>query len=91
VLYGQLRSHLGEVFHRLARQKESRIEEKHLMSDHVPMLISIPPKYAVCQVIGFTKGKKRDPSGARLRRASAQFFGAALLISGILCLDRCSG
>lgn len=57
VLYGQLRSHLGEVFHRLARQKESRIEEGHLMSDHVHMLISIPPKYAVCQVIGFIKGK----------------------------------
>jgi putative transposase len=91
VLYGQLRSHLGEVFHRLARQKESRIEEGHLMSDHVHMLISIPPKYAVSQVIGFHQGQKRDPSGARLRRAPAQLYGAALLGSGILCLDRRSG
>ena len=49
VLYGQLRSHLGEVFHTLARQRESRIEEGHLMPDHVHMLISIPPKYAVSQ------------------------------------------
>jgi putative transposase len=55
--YGALRKHLGEVFHRLAGQKESRIEEGHLMSDHVHMLISIPPKYAVAQVIGFIKGK----------------------------------
>jgi len=47
VLYGQLRSHLGDVFHRLARQKESPLEEGYLMSDHVDMLISIPPKYAV--------------------------------------------
>ena len=57
VLYGQLRSHLGEVFRRLAVQRESRIEEGHLMSDHVHMMISIPPKYAVSQVIGYIKGK----------------------------------
>ena len=57
VLFGQLRPHLGEVFRRLAQQKESRIEEGHLLSDHVHMMISIPPKYAVSQVIGFIKGK----------------------------------
>ncbi len=57
VLYGQLRRHLGEVFRTLAGQKESRIEEGHLMEDHVHMLIAIPPKYAVSQVVGFIKGK----------------------------------
>ena len=56
-LYGQLRQHLGEVFRRLAIQRESRIEEGHLISDHVHMMISIPPKYAVSQVIGYIKGK----------------------------------
>ena len=56
-LYAALRKHLGDVFHRLAEQKESRIEEGHLMPDHVHMLISIPPKYAVSQVVGFIKGK----------------------------------
>ena len=56
-LYGQLRVHLGEVFRTLARQKECRIEESHLMPDHVHMMISIPPKYAVSQVVGFIKGK----------------------------------
>ena len=56
-LYLQLRKHLGEVFRKLAGQKESRIEEGHLLADHVPMLIAIPPKYAVSQVIGFIKGK----------------------------------
>src|SRR6185369_11203455 len=54
-LYLELRRHLGEVL--LAVQKESRIEEGHLMPDHVHMMISIPPKYAVSQVIGFIKGK----------------------------------
>jgi putative transposase len=57
VLYGQLRVHLGEVFRELAGQKESRIVEGHLLADHVHMLISIPPKYAVSQVVGFLKGK----------------------------------
>lgn len=51
-LYKTLRKHLGEVFRRLASQKESRIFEGHLMPDHVHMLISIPPKYAVSQVVG---------------------------------------
>ena len=55
-LYGQLRRHLGEVLRQLAVQKDSRIEEGHLMSDHVHMLIAIPPKYAVSQVIGYIKG-----------------------------------
>ena len=56
-LYAQLRQHLGEVFRNLAERKESRIEEGHLMSDHGAMMISIPPKYAVSQVVGYIKGK----------------------------------
>jgi len=56
-LYGELRRHLGEVFKKLAAQKASRIEEGHLMPDHVHMMISIPPKYAVSQVVGYIKGK----------------------------------
>ena len=57
VRYGELRQHLGDVFRKLALQKESRVEEGHLMLDHVHMMISIPPKYAVSQVVGFIKGK----------------------------------
>ena len=57
VLYGQLRTDLGEVFHNLAKQKGSKILEGHLQPDHVHMLISIPPKYSVAQVIGYIKGK----------------------------------
>jgi putative transposase len=57
LLYGQIRSQLGEVLRELARQKESKVEEGHLRSDHVHMLLSIPPKYAVSQVVGYLKGK----------------------------------
>ena len=56
-IFGQIRSDLGDVFRRLAEQKESQIEEGHLLPDHVHMLIAIPPKYAVSKVIGYLKGK----------------------------------
>ena len=56
-LYKELRQHLGEVFRHFAERKQSRIEEGHLMPDHVHMMISIPPKYAVSEVVGYIKGK----------------------------------
>jgi REP-associated tyrosine transposase len=57
VLYAELRRHLGPVFRTLTEQKESRVEEGHLMPDHVHMMLSIPPKYSVAQVVGYIKGK----------------------------------
>lgn len=56
-IFGEIRQHLGPIFHELARQKECQILEGHLMRDHVHMCIEIPPKYAVSSVIGFLKGK----------------------------------
>jgi putative transposase len=56
-LYGELRRRMGEIFRTLAKQKESQVLEGHLMPDHVHMLISIPPKYSVAQVVGYIKGK----------------------------------
>jgi putative transposase len=79
-LYGDLRQYLGEVFRKLAQQKESRIEEGHLLSDHVHMLIAIPPKYAVAQVVGFIKGKSAihlaRVYGERKRNFVGQHFWA---------------
>ncbi len=57
MLYKELRIHLGEVFCRLAEQKESWVEEGHLMPDHVHMMLRIPAKLAVSQVVGYIKGK----------------------------------
>ena len=79
-LYSQLRRYLGEVFRDLAKQKESRIEEGHLMPDHVHMMISIPPKYAVSQVVGYIKGKSAihlaRVYGERRRNFVGQHFWA---------------
>lgn len=54
---GEIRESLGAIFPELARQKECRLVEGHLLPDHVHMCIEIPPKYAVAPVIGFLKGK----------------------------------
>ncbi len=56
-IYKELRKYLGEIIRELAQQKECEILEGNLLPDHVHMFVSIPPKYAVAQVIGFLKGK----------------------------------
>src|SRR5580658_4152765 len=80
VLYGQLRDKLGKVFHELARQKECRVEEGHLMPDHIHMMLSVPPKYSVAQVVGYMKGKSAihiaKVYGERKRNFVGQHFWA---------------
>jgi putative transposase len=57
VLYGKIRAFLAPLFHELAMQRGCKIEKGNMVQDHVHMLINIPPKYAVSEVIGYIKGK----------------------------------
>ena len=75
-LYVELRRHLGEVFRTLTERKESRVVEGHLMSDHMHMLLSIPPKYAVAQVVGFMKGKSAIHIARTFSERKRNFVGA---------------
>ncbi len=77
-IYKELRKYLGDIFRELAKQKEGEILKGHLLPDHVHMLVSIPPKYAVAQVIGFIKGKSDIQRGVlwvARRISSASTFG----------------
>lgn len=74
-IYGEVRQLLGEVFHELARQKECRIIEGHLLADHVHMCIEIPPKHAVASVIGFLKGKSALALARRVQEKDRNFVG----------------
>ena len=56
-IFEELRQYLGEVLRNLAKDRESEIIEGHFLPDHVHILISIPPKYSVAQVVGYMKGK----------------------------------
>jgi REP-associated tyrosine transposase len=71
---------LGKVFRRSAEQRENRIEEGHLMPDHVHMMIAIPPKRAVFQAVGYIKGKSAihlaRVCGERKRNFVGQHFWA---------------
>jgi len=75
----KLRRHLGEVFHKLAMQKESKILEGHLMVDHVHMMLAIPPKYAVSQVVGFIKGKSAIHLARVYGERKRNFVGQGIL------------
>ena len=74
-IFGVIKKRLGDVFHELARRRESKIEEGHLMPDHVHMLISIPPKYSVAEVIGFMKGKSSIWIAQNVERKARNFTG----------------
>jgi len=87
-LYGKIRAHLGALLKDLARQKECTVVEGHLMGDHVHMLISIPPKYAVSQVIGFIKGKSainvaRTYVGQRKNFTGQNFWARGYFVSTV--------
>jgi putative transposase len=57
VIYGQIRKDIGTILRKLCDQKGIEIIEAELCPDHVHMLISIPPKYSVAQIMGYLKGK----------------------------------
>ena len=77
-LYGVVRKKLGEVFHRLAEHKDCKIEEGHIMPDHVHMLISIPPKLAVSGVVGYIKGKSAIHVARHFMKKERNYAGQRL-------------
>ncbi len=87
-IYGEIRRHLGDALRRLAEQRESRIEEGHLLPDHVHMMISIPPKYSVSQVIGYMKGKSaihiaRTFAGRKRNFVGQHFWARGYFVSTV--------
>ncbi len=75
LIYGAIRKHLGEVLHELAKRKGVVVEEGHLMPDHIHMCISIPPKYAVSNVVGYLKGKSAISIARRFKGRQRNFTG----------------
>ena len=87
-IYGHLRRYLTDVFRELFRQKECAIVEGHLMPDHVHVLVSIPPKYAVSQGVGFVKGKSaihvaRNYAGHRRNLGGQHFWARGFYVSTV--------
>jgi putative transposase len=88
VLYQGIRQELGTVFRSLAEQWECQVEEGHLMPDHVHMLLSVPPKYSVSNVMGFIKGKSaihiaRVYAGRRRNFVGQHFWARGYWVSTV--------
>lgn len=88
VLYGHIKKELGKLLAELARHKESRIETGSLQPDHVHMVISIPPKYSVAQVIGYIKGKSaihiaRNYAGKKRNFVGEKFWARGYFVSTV--------
>ena len=87
VLYGQLRKELGQILRGLAKQKESEVMEGTLKADHVHMVISIPPKYSVSQVVGYVKGKSAiwvaRATGSRRNFVGQSFWARGYCVSTV--------
>ena len=82
-IFGELRKYLGEIFRELARQKECTVIEGHLMPDHVHIMLAIPPKYSVAQVVGFMKGKSAIQIARNFQGRKKNFVGQNLVMSPI--------
>jgi putative transposase len=63
-LYDKVKREIGEILRELSQQRGMEIIEGHLMPDHIPICLKIPPKYSVAYAIGFMKGK----SAVRIHR-----------------------
>ena len=81
-IFGSLRRHLGEVFRELARHKEAEVVEGHLMPDHEHMCISIPPKIAVANVVGYMKGKSAITIARKFMGRARNFTGEVFWARG---------
>jgi len=84
LLYAELRKHLGEVFRTLAQHKESRIEEGHLMVDHVHMMISIRRNMRYRRLWATSRAKVRFIWRGCMERRSATSLASTSGPEGIL-------
>ena len=81
-MYVQLRKYLTTVLKELAYQRESEIEEGHLREDHVHIMVSVPPKYSISQVVGYLKGKSAIQIARTYMGRKKNFVGYKFLARG---------
>ena len=57
IIYGKIKQDVGIMLRKLCEYKQVEIIEAEVCKDHIHMLVSIPPKYSVAQIVGYLKGK----------------------------------
>jgi putative transposase len=81
-LFGKIRKYLKGVFHELARQRGCEIVAGDMAVDHVHMCMTIPPKYAVSEVVGYLKGKSAIAVARQFGEKQRNFNGERLWARG---------
>jgi len=81
-LYGRVRKQIGEILRNLCRQKNVSLVEGHLCSDHIHMLLSVPPRYSIAMVIGFLKGKSAVRIHREIKQTRGSLFGRSFWARG---------
>ncbi len=81
-LYGALRKVIGSVLRKLAESKGCKVLEGHVMPDHIHMLLTIPPKYRVSDVVGYIKGKSAIYVARHFRGKERNFTGESFWARG---------
>ncbi len=84
VLYGRIRRGIGKILRDLCHQKEIELVEGKAMSDHIHMLLSVPPRYSVAMMIGYLKGKSATRIDRELFKTKGTLFGRSFWRGGIV-------
>jgi len=86
-LHGKIKQYLKSIFHELAKQKGCEIIGGHIVQDHVYMLISIPSKYAISEIVGYLKGKSAIAVARQFGGRKRNFNGEQFWARGGCCFD----
>ena len=90
VMYGSIRKELGPIMRELAQQKESEVEEGHLMGDHIHMMLTIPPVFGIGGG-GVHQGKECDSDRPKIYGSEEELCRVELLGERILRVDGGAG
>jgi putative transposase len=82
VLYGKIRRRICEILRDLSSRKGITVEEGNAVSDHIHMLLSVPPKYSIAMVIGYLKGKSAVRIHREILKAQGTLFGRTFWARG---------
>jgi putative transposase len=81
-LSGRMRRGVGRILRDLCRQREIELVEGKAMPDHIPMLLSVPPKSSIALAIGCLKGKSATRIHRELLHTKGTLFGRSFWARG---------
>jgi len=82
-LFGRIRREIGKIIRQLCRQKEVALIEGHAMPDHVHLVLSVPPKYSICDVRWVSGRQVSHPYPSAVARGEEGLHREAFLVTWV--------